>query len=136
MNRVELGKYGNQTFRRAIRRARYREDSCLARGDFARGLCNRLGMRKGNDDRAVAIGMNQIAVTHRHAEYTDLIAERDGLGVRVRRCDVPREKLKTGRPLIEVADGAVRDQPERAQSDVNGGLYFSPKRATASVGAL
>ena len=51
MNRVELGKYGNQTFRRAIGGSCNRKDACFARRDFTGGLCNRLGMREGNDDR-------------------------------------------------------------------------------------
>src|SRR5205814_4004329 len=136
MNRVKLGEYGNQAFRSAIGPARNGEDTCLARRNFLSGARNRPRMRHGNDDRAVAIRMNQIAVLHHHAEYGDLVTERNRLGVGMRRRDVSGEKLKAWRPLVEVADRAIGNQSERAQADVNRRLHFAPKRAAARVGAV
>src|SRR5438132_11100532 len=93
-------------------------------------------MRNRNDGCAVPIGMDQIAVAHRHAEHTYRVAECDRLGVRVRSYDMSREKLKTRRPLVEIADRAIGDQSERAQPDVNGRLHFSPKCAAARIAAV
>ena len=59
-------------------------------------------------DRAVPVGVDQVARAHAHAEHLHFGAEGDRLRIRMRWRDARGQELEAGRPLVEVTHGAVR----------------------------
>ena len=122
--------------RGAARRARHREYLRLAGGHFARRSRQVAHGRERNHDGAVAIGMDEVAGSYRHARHGN--GQVEGLDVRepVRRPDASGQHLEAWCPLRQVADRAVGDEADRAHSAMDRRLHLAPERAVPGLVAV
>src|SRR5258708_325203 len=101
-----------QLFEREVLAASDLEDGGLAAAAEFGGLRDLGGDIDWNHDRAVAVGVNEIVGANCHSGNAHFAAETLGVDPCMRRTDRPGERLKSGRPLRNIADRSVGDDAE------------------------
>ena len=96
-----------------------------------RGQRARHGLR--HDHRAVAVGVDEIAVAHAHAVNVDRAAEIDDVDMGVTGADFAGQQLETGRQHIQIADRAVGDAAQAAERLMHSGVDLAPPGAEAGT---
>src|SRR5690606_4000034 len=100
------------------------------------GRGNLLGRRVRDDDRAVPVGVDEVARAHQHALDADLLAEAREMSKAVAWRDGSRKRLAARCPGRNITDTAVRDHAARAERLVDRRLHLAPERAEANVMAI
>ena len=103
-----------------------------ARAKFA-SVRNFRGDVGRDHDRAVTVGMDQIVGTHRHPGDTDFTTKIFRMHPGMRGTDRAGQRLKTRRPLRDVADRAIGDDAKAAERLVHIALHLAPERAVADI---
>src|ERR1700716_3735910 len=89
-----------------------------------------------NHDRAVAVGVNEIIGSYRHAGDANFAAKAFGVDPGVGRTDRACQRLESRRPLRDIADRAVGNDAEAAERLVHVALDLAPECAIADIGAV
>ena len=86
---------------------------------------------RGDDDRAMHVGMDHIIMRRLHAEHIHRLAEIDDMDVRMAGADPAADDLEVLGGCGKIAEGAVGHAAERAEPAVQIGVHLAPERAIA-----
>ncbi len=90
----------------------------------------------GDNDGAVAVGVDHVVGRDHHAGDADRAAEIDKMDMRVRRHDRAGEHKEARRHRIEIAHRAVGDDADAAEPLVDIALHLAPERAKTMIGDI
>ena len=119
-----------------VLRARDVEDHRFASHQHVARRGQLLGGLERHDDRAVAVGVDEVARLDGHAGDGHGLVEALQVHPRVGGGDRAGEGLEAGRPLRDVADRAVGDDAEAAERLVHRAVDLAPEAAVADVRAV
>ena len=112
------------------------QDDFFLCGDASGGGRHLAGHVHRDDNSAVLVGVDQVAVIDDHARDHDLTAIVDAVDVRVARFDRTGQRLKALSPVRNIADATVGDDTEAAERLMHVRLNLTPKRAMADMRAV